>query len=461
MRLGLRGRLALAAAVLSALAVAVADAFLLGGLDASARDRLSAGALWGGAAAAVGLSAVAAGLLALRMSRPVSAITAAARRMAQGDLEARSRVGGSDELGELGRALDALAHGLSATLGALRSERDLLGGVLTAMSEGVMMVDAEGKVAMMNRALRQMLLLDSSAVGKRPLEVIRRADLEEILERARRGQEAVLEEMDLPGLKPRRVLVHAMRLDLQSPALLAVLVDVTDLRRLESMRRDFVANVSHELRTPIASVRTAAETLRTAMQKDPVAAQGFVEMVERNADRLHRLVEDLLDLSRIESRELKLSTQTLELGSALEHSAGLFAGRASEKGLKLSVERGERPVLVRADRRALEQVVSNLVDNAVKYCPAGAEIRVRAAPEPGGQQVRVRVEDSGPGIEARHLPRLFERFYRVDPGRSREVGGTGLGLSIVKHLVEAMGGAVDVSSTPGQGTTFSFTLPAA
>ena len=448
MRLGLRGRLALASASSGALGLLAAGAFF-------SESR----ALLGTAALALGLAASAlAGLGARRMTRAAKEIAGATEKMAKGDLEARARVVGADELGELGRSLDALAEGLDSTLGDLRSERDLLGGVLTAMTEGVMLI-TDGRVRVMNRALRQMLLLDSSAVGKRLLEVIRRADLQEILDRARRGTEPVLDELELTGLKPRRVLVHAMQLDLDSPSLLVVLVDVTEQRKLESLRRDFVANVSHELRTPIASVRSAAETLRTAMQKDPVAAAGFVEMVERNADRLHRLVEDLLDLSRIESRQYQLATEALELGSALDHSVGLFADRAAAKGLKLAVERGE-PLRARADRRALEHVVSNLVDNAVKYCPGGAEIRARAVREPAGV-IRVVVEDTGPGIEARHLPRLFERFYRVDAGRSREVGGTGLGLSIVKHLVEAMGGAVDVASTPGKGTAFSFTLPAA
>jgi len=448
MRLGLRGRLAVASASSGALAVLAAAAFFS-----------DARALWGTAALALGLaSSLLAGLGARRLGRAAGAIAGATGKMAGGDLEARARVVGADELGELGRSVDALAEGLDATLSDLRSERDLLGGVLTAMTEGVMLI-TDGRVRVMNRALRQMLLLDSSAVGKRLLEVIRRADLQEILDRAGREKEPVEDELELPGLRPRRVLVHAMRLDLESPSLLVVLVDVTELRKLESLRRDFVANVSHELRTPIASVRSAAETLRTAMQKDPVAAAGFVEMVERNADRLHRLVEDLLDLSRIESHQYQLAIETLELGAALDHAVGPFADRAAAKGLKLAVERGD-PLLARADRRALERVVSNLVDNAVKYCPGGAEIRARAAREPQGP-IRVVVEDTGPGIEARHLPRLFERFYRADAGRSREVGGTGLGLSIVKHLVEAMGGAVDVASTPGKGTAFSFTLPAA
>jgi two-component system phosphate regulon sensor histidine kinase PhoR len=312
---------------------------------------------------------------------------------------------------------------------------------------------------MMNRALRHMLLLDSSAVGKRPLEVIRRADLEDILERARQQKEPVLDEVELPGLMPRRVLVHALRLELESPALLVVLVDVTELRRLESLRRDFVANVSHELRTPIAAVRSAAETLQTALKNDPGAAQGFVDIIERNADRLARLFEDLLDLSRIESRQYTLNLEDVDLEHALEHTAGLFKERTQKKGVHLEVERLPERALARADRRALDQVVSNLVDNAVKYCPAGAQIRVRVGKD--GSAWRVTVEDTGPGIEAKHLPRVFERFYRVDAGRSRDVGGTGLGLSIVKHLVEAMDGAVDVQSTPGKGTAFWFTVPAA
>jgi len=290
-------------------------------------------------AAAVLLSTLAAS----RLTRAVRLVTDAARRMASGDLATRTRAAGSDEVAELGRALDRLAEELS---------------------------------------------------------------------------------------------------------------------RLESIRRDFVANASHELRTPVSSVRSAAETLRAGALRDPEAAGRFLEIVERNAERLDRLIADLLDLSRIESRESKLDLEPVEVASVAAHVLGHFRERVERKRIRLEwvPPSGELP-RVRADRRALEQVLTNLVDNAVKYCPEAAEIRVRAASD--GDRVRVSVEDNGPGIEAKHLPRLFERFYRVDAGRSRELGGTGLGLSIVKHLVEAMGGAVGVESAPGKGSTFSFTLPRA
>jgi two-component system phosphate regulon sensor histidine kinase PhoR len=238
---------------------------------------------------------------------------------------------------------------------------------------------------------------------------------------------------------------------------LAVFVDVTELRRLETIRRDFVANVSHELRTPVTAVRGAAETLHTGgiTGED---AQDFLEIIERNAERLQQLVQDLLDLARIESRELKLSLEPLELGAAVERAFELLRGRAEGKHIRLLVDAPEGPARVLGDRRALEQVLVNLLDNALKYCAEGAVVTVRTRSE--GKLLRVSVEDNGPGIEPRHLPRLFERFYRVDAGRSRELGGTGLGLSIVKHLVEAMGGRVSVESTPGTGSSFAFTLPA-
>jgi two-component system phosphate regulon sensor histidine kinase PhoR len=233
---------------------------------------------------------------------------------------------------------------------------------------------------------------------------------------------------------------------------------VTDVRRLESLRRDFVANVSHELRTPIASIRSGAETLRGGAAGDPEAASRFLEIIERNAERLSRLVEDLLDLSRIESREFRLDLEEVAVAPFVEHLLGQHRGRAGARGVRLEAAL-PGDLAVRADRRALEQVLGNLVDNALKYCPSGASVTVRASGE--GARVRITVEDTGPGIEARHLPRLFERFYRVDAGRSRELGGTGLGLSIVKHLVEAMGGAVGVESELGRGTRFSFTVPKA
>jgi two-component system phosphate regulon sensor histidine kinase PhoR len=393
------------------------------------------------------------------MSKTVRSLTAVARRMAEGDLSARTRLVGSDEVAELGRALDQLASGLMSALSELRSERDLLSRVLHGMQEGVLLLDRSGRVALANVALRDMLLLGNDVVGKSPLELVRNAELKRILDEAQKGQEAISDELELGDLKPRRLLVHAAALPGEPGGLLAVFVDVTDLRRLETMRRDFVANVSHELRTPIATVRSAAETLRRALDTQPDAAPDFVEIIERQAERLQSLVEDLLDLARIESRQLKLNVEPIALGPMAQHMISLFRDRAQARQIRLETELATDMPLISADRRALEQVLTNLLDNAVKYATEGARVVLRAVPEHGC--VRISVQDSGPGIEAKHLPRIFERFYRVDAGRSREIGGTGLGLSIVKHLVEAMDGHLGVESAPGQGTKFDFALPAA
>jgi two-component system phosphate regulon sensor histidine kinase PhoR len=217
-----------------------------------------------------------------------------------------------------------------------------------------------------------------------------------------------------------------------------------------------VANVSHELRTPVTSIRSAAETLVDGALADPAAAQSFVGIIDRNAARLQQLVEDLLDLSRIESRGFRLSFEPIDLKPIFSQVLGLFRERASKKNVALEeLAVGNLPK-VRADRRALEHVLTNLVDNAVKYCGPGTHVWLNVVLS--SDTVTVSVGDDGPGIDERHLSRVFERFYRVDAGRSREVGGTGLGLSIVKHLVEAMGGTVSVESQLNQGTTFSFTL---
>ena len=227
-------------------------------------------------------------------------------------------------------------------------------------------------------------------------------------------------------------------------------VDVTEIRRLESLRRDFVANVSHELRTPVTSVLSASETLASEEELKPETRRRFVEIIERNAQRLQNLVEDLLDLSRIESRQYHMNKGPVILGPVFEHVIDMFRQRAKERGLSLRLSFGDSLPAVNADQRALEHVLINLVDNAVKYCDAGTTIELSAAGR--GQSVRITVADDGPGIAAQHVPRLFERFYRVDRGRSRDQGGTGLGLAIVKHLVEAMGASIEVESQEGKGT---------
>jgi two-component system, OmpR family, phosphate regulon sensor histidine kinase PhoR len=238
-----------------------------------------------------------------------------------------------------------------------------------------------------------------------------------------------------------------------------VFVDVTETRRLEALRREFVANVSHELRTPVTTIRSAAETLHLTLETDLGMAAKFTDIIDRNATRLQTLVEDLLDLSRIESRKYSLSLVPVRLGEFFQNIARLQEELAQKRRVTVKIEVPDGLPPVRADRNALERVLTNLVDNAIKYAGEGRQVVLRAEPSAG--QLLVSVIDNGPGIEERHLSRIFERFYRVDAGRSRDVGGTGLGLSIVKHLVESMGGSVGVESQVGRGTQFLVRLPLA
>jgi two-component system phosphate regulon sensor histidine kinase PhoR len=400
------------------------------------------------------IAALLSGLAAQLVSRNVRALTGAARRMANGDLSLRTRVGGHDEIGALGAALDQLARSLSRSMEEVRSERDLVNGILHGMAEGVLVVGADGRIVLTNPALKAMLLLAADPHGKYVLHLIRNADLIELLERARSGETPEME-LELAGLMPRRVLVRAVALHGEPKSVLAVFVDVTELRRLESVRRDFVANASHELRSPLTTIRAAAETL-SSIEDDPEGTRRFAALIERNAERLQNLVDDMLELSRIESRELQLQPETIALEPLAERVVAQQAHRAQLKAIAIERDVAAVPA-VQADRRALEHVLGNLLDNALKYCPEGSRVRIAATVDE--DRVRVAVSDNGPGIGAEHLPRLFERFYRVDAGRSRELGGTGLGLAIVKHLIEAMGGTVAVDSRPGAGSTFSFTLP--
>nr|MBK7063980.1 PAS domain-containing protein [Deltaproteobacteria bacterium] len=426
----------------------------------SALEEVTRAALWRllGVGGALGLL-VAAGMswLAVALAaRPLRRLTETAHAMVH-DLSVRSRIDLDDDVGALAGALDELADNLASTLGKLEQKRDRLGAILESMAEGVLVTDAKGQVVLANRALREMFLLGGDVEGREPIEVVRNADLHELFAEAARSSGPTSRELSIEGLRPRRVMARVAPVEQAGAGAVAVLSDVTELRRLETVRRDFVANVSHELRTPVAAIRGAAETLLLGGAQHAETAFEFATMIDRHAERLHRLVEDLLELSRIEARELRIDPGPLELRSEAERARELLSLAAQARRTEVRVEVGALTVL--ADQAALEHVLTNLLENAIKYSPEGSVVTVRA--ERRGETVRTLVEDDGPGIEARHLPRLFERFYRVDAGRSRQVGGTGLGLAIVKHLAEAMGGAVGVESTVGRGSRFWIDLPVA
>jgi two-component system phosphate regulon sensor histidine kinase PhoR len=418
--------------------------------------------LWGALGLALVVAVVLSSAAAQMLSRALGRIIEAAQRMASGDLEVRTRPSGSDEIADLGRALDVMAGNLASTLTALRTERDLLGVILESMQEGVLVLDQDSRMLLVNPALRATFSLRADAEGRAALELIRNAELQSILERAGQGAAPVTGEIEITGPKPRRLLVHAAPLPVRgarAQGILAVFVDVSEIRRLETLRKDFVANVSHELRTPITAVRSAVDTLRLTLERDPPASDRFVDIIDRNAQRLGALVEDLLDLSRIESKDYRPEVAPVSLRAVADQVLSLLRPRIEEKSFDVGNEIPAELPPARADRKGLEQVFTNLLDNAIKYGGPGTRVRLRA--QRVENALRVEIADSGPGIEPRHLPRLFERFYRVDSGRSRDMGGTGLGLSIVKHLVEAMSGTIGVDSAPGRGATFWFTLPTA
>ncbi len=390
-------------------------------------------------------------------SRTLRALVEYAHRMAEGGSREPVPVSSEDELGGLAGSLHRLSGQLERQLTALARERDRFEAVLEGMSEAVLALDREGRVTLINHAGLELLGFDRQPEGRTLLETVRAPEMHELVSGLEPG-EAATAEFDLPGTRggAKRVLARTVRRI--SGEYTVVLLDVSDLRRLESVRREFVANVSHELRTPVSIIRANAETLLDGAMQDEKVGRRFLESVVNNAERLSGLISDLLDLSRIESGKYDFQTEPLDVESLLERAKKSRNERAEQRGIAIEVEPADG-LCALADARAVDQVLLNLVDNAVKYIDEGGRIVLRGLER--GETVRFEVEDDGPGIEEVHRSRLFERFYRVDTGRSREMGGTGLGLAIVKHLVGAQGGEAGMRPAERRGSIFWFDLPRA
>ncbi len=334
----------------------------------------------------------------------------------------------------------------------------VLRAVVDGMAEGVWMTGADGTVLEHNSALKEMLFSGQALVGRKPFEIFRNQALQEAVEAACAEQVTSRLEIVTPGLKPVTLSIHVAGLGKDLPGSSAVFVDVTELRRLEKVRKDFVANVSHELRTPITAIRGYSETLLGGAMNDSATAKKMLDIIHRQSERLSELVEDLLELSRLESKQIQLALVPVNVWSAAQTAAETVRPKATTRGIRIDVNETQ-PLFALADARAVEQIILNLLDNAVKYTHSGGVVQISAQQQ--GKEIWITVKDNGPGIEGKHLPRLFERFYRVDKGRSRDMGGTGLGLSIVKHLLNSMNGEVRVESSPGQGSAFIVELPIA
>jgi two-component system phosphate regulon sensor histidine kinase PhoR len=393
-----------------------------------------------------------AALIAQSISSRLRRIVRFADQVAAGDLSARIAENASDEIAQVASALDKTARTLETTFAAVESSRSELETLLNSIQDAVVAVSPARKVQWANRSMQQLLPV---RVGALMAETIRDPDLLGALQgpleahQVRRARATSV----LPG---RTFAVTAA--PMPGGGAVAVLHDLTDVERTEKMRRDFIANVSHELRTPLTSIQGYAETLLETAPGGDGATREFLEIIRKNASRMTRLTEDLLVLARVESGEQKLELQAVPAGELVEDARATLSGMVRAQGMELQV--GEQSACpVRADRDAIHQVFANLVDNATKYAAAGGKIVLEARAAEKGVEFAVR--DFGPGIPSQHLPRLFERFYRVDTARSREAGGTGLGLAIVKHIVLQHGGSVRADSQLQHGSAFFFTLPAA
>jgi two-component system phosphate regulon sensor histidine kinase PhoR len=394
-----------------------------------------------------------------RVLQPVAEITKAANSIASGDYQHRIYVANRDELGSLASTLNRLSQSLDTRMTELTERHERQATVLGGMIEGVIAVDQRQRIAFANAAAGRLFnFRPVAAEGRRLLEVVRNHELDAAVNAAITTRQPQRLETTRDGADKLSVAIQATPLaGNPCPGVVLVMHDTTELRRLESLRRDFVANVSHELKTPLSSIKAYAETLRNGALGDRETAVKFVERIQEQADRLHNLIVDMLSLARIESAQEVFSIEPVSVGEVVEACLAAQRPAADAKQIELRTESDDPSCSVRADREGLREVLDNLVDNAIKYTSEGGQVVVRWRSRNG--EAVMEVEDTGIGISADDLSRVFERFYRVDKARSRELGGTGLGLAIVKHLAQSFGGRVSATSEVGKGSTFAVVLP--
>jgi two-component system phosphate regulon sensor histidine kinase PhoR len=408
------------------------------------------------------LAGAGAWLVARRIVRPLEDLTKATENFAAGDFSMQLSDGGSSEIASLAGAMETMARQLDDRISDLVERRNEQEAVLSSMVEGVVAIDRDARIITLNNAAAVLLgAIGGEAVGRTLQEVARTPELQSFVLEALASEESLERDLSLRGADTRAIQAHGAPLrDAGGNRIGAVVVlnDVTKILRLETIRRDFVANVSHELKTPITSIKGFLETLADGAIDDAKNARRFVEIAARQADRLGAIIEDLLVLSRLEedNDSRPVETTASKVLEILEGAVEVCSAAAIAKGIVVSVT-CPADLCARMNAALVEQAVVNLVSNAINYSQSGSSIEVRA--EADAEQVHLSVSDQGDGIEAQHLPRLFERFYRVDKARSRSIGGTGLGLAIVKHIAAAQGGSVDVVSETGRGSTFTISLP--
>jgi two-component system phosphate regulon sensor histidine kinase PhoR len=402
--------------------------------------------------------------LAQRIGRALAEMAGLARRMAGGELQQRVPVLPPREVADLARAFNSMAARIRDIVGQLWQERNKLVTILKKMTDGIVLADAEGRITLLNPAAQRILGLNVDAVqGKTLLEATLNYPLHAMLERAAQDRVETSDEVRLTLDAARALQLQAYAAPVESETgqaqgAMLVLHDLTELRRLEEVRKQFVANASHELRTPLTAIKMTTETLLLGAKDRPEDCDRFLNMIAAETERMVALVNDLLDLSRIESGTAQIHLEPVPVWGLVEEVREEMLSRAEERGQSLRVSVPEA-LCARADAAALRQILLNLVDNALKYTPAGGRVEINASA--AGDRVILTLRDTGIGIPSADIHRIFERFYRVDKARSRQLGGTGLGLAIVKHLVEAQHGTIGVESELNRGSTFTVSLPRA
>jgi two-component system phosphate regulon sensor histidine kinase PhoR len=412
------------------------------------------------AAIAVGaLIAAALGiLLAFQISRitvdPVRRLTKISKEMAEGNLNQEITVPSRDEVGDLARAFNRMAAKLKEAMTLVTAERDRMAIVLESMGDAIFVVDGEGRVTMTNKAAEKLLQVPrDAATGRHFIEVVRDYEIHALLQRCLEKKE---QQTGLVEIRSKRQLLGVIATPFQQDSgCLLLIQDLTELRKLETMRRDFIANLSHELRTPIASLKALGETLHEGAIDQPSVARDFVGKMNVEVDRLAQMVQEMGELSRIESGEAPLQKAPVDVADVAARAAERLKSQADRAGLQVKLDIASGLPSVSADQARIEQVLVNLIHNAIKFTPPGGRINISAKAE--GDKLIVSVSDTGVGISEDDLPRVFERFYKAD--KARGGGGTGLGLAIAKHVVEAHGGRIWVESVEGRGATFSFSIP--
>jgi two-component system phosphate regulon sensor histidine kinase PhoR len=399
-------------------------------------------------------------LLAFQITRitvdPVRRLTRISKEMAEGNLNQEITVPSRDEVGDLARAFNRMAAKLKEAMTLVTAERDRIAIVLESMGDAIFVVDGEGRVTMTNKSAEKVLQVPRDAAkGRHFIEVVRDYEIDALLQRCLEKRE---QQTGLVEIRSKKQLLGVIATPFQGDTgCLLLIQDLTELRKLETVRRDFMANLSHELRTPIASLKALGETLHEGAIDQPSVARDFVGKMNVEVDRLAQMVQEMGEISRIESGEAPLQKTPVNVAEVVDRAMGRLMAQADRAGLRLETQVAPSLPRIQADEARLEQVLVNLIHNAIKFTPPAGRITVSAKAE--GDKLLVSASDTGVGIPEDDLPRVFERFYKAD--RARAGGGTGLGLAIAKHVVEAHGGRIWVESVEGRGATFSFSIPLA